>query len=100
MTKTNVGHFFDDYSVGQVFHHGPARNVGEGERALYQALYSTRFAIAVSDPVAQACGLPHAPLDDLIVLHKVSLMLIRTWVILLYQLLYVYKVLTQTLLRN
>lgn len=71
MTKTNVGHFFDDYSVGQVFHHGPARNVGEGERALYQALYSTRFAIAVSDPVAQACGLPHAPLDDLIVFHKV-----------------------------
>lgn len=71
MTKTNAGYFFEDYKVGQTFRHGPLRTVGEGERALYQALYPTRFAVAVSDPVAQACGLPHAPLDDLIVFHKV-----------------------------
>ena len=70
-TKTNAGYFFEDYSVGQTFRHGPLRNVGEGERALYQALYPTRFALSVSDPVAQFCGLPRAPLDDLIVFHKV-----------------------------
>jgi 2-methylfumaryl-CoA hydratase len=71
MTKTNAGYFFEDYSIGQTFRHGPLRNVGEGERALYQSLYPTRFAIAVSDPVAQAVGLPRAPLDDMIVFHKV-----------------------------
>ncbi len=71
MTKTNAGYFFEDYHVGQVFRHGPLRTVGEGERALYQALYPTRFAVAVSDPVAQSVGLPRAPLDDLIVFHKV-----------------------------
>ncbi|SLN26442.1 MaoC family dehydratase [Pseudooctadecabacter jejudonensis] len=71
MTKTNAGYFFEDYQVGQVFRHGPLRNVEEGERALYQALYPTRFAVAVSDPVAMALGLEGAPLDDMIVFHKV-----------------------------
>lgn len=70
-TKTNAGHFFEDYSVGQVFRHGPLRNVGEGERALYQSLYPTRFGLSVSTPLAQSCGLPRAPLDDMIVFHKV-----------------------------
>jgi len=71
MTKTNAGYFFEDYKIGQTFRHGPLRTVGEGERALYQALYPTRFAVSVSDPVAQLCGLPRAPLDDMIVFHKV-----------------------------
>lgn len=71
MSKTNAGYFFEDYRVGQVFRHGPLRNVGEGERALYQALYPTRFALAMSDPMARFVGLPRAPLDDLIVFHKV-----------------------------
>lgn len=71
MKKTNAGHFFEDYAVGQTFRHGPLRNVGEGERALYQALYPTRFGLNVSDPLAQFCGLPSAPLDDMIVFHKV-----------------------------
>ncbi|MDA9208221.1 MaoC family dehydratase [Octadecabacter sp.] len=71
MTKTNAGYFFEDYSVGQMFRHGPLRNVGDGERALYQALYPTRFAVNVSDPTAQFFGLPKAPLDDMIVFHKV-----------------------------
>ena len=71
MSKTNAGHFFEDYSIGQTFRHGPLRNVGEGERALYQSLYPTRFGLNVSDPLAQFLGLPKAPLDDMIVFHKV-----------------------------
>ncbi|WP_375280725.1 MaoC family dehydratase [Pseudooctadecabacter sp.] len=71
MTKTNAGHFFEDYRIGQTFRHGPLRTVGEGERALYQALYPTRFAVNVSDPLAQIVGLPRAPMDDMIVFHKV-----------------------------
>ena len=70
MSKTNAGLFFEDYEIGQVFRHGPLRNVEEGERALYQALYPTRFAVAVSDPVAMVLGLEGAPLDDLIVFHR------------------------------
>ena len=71
MSKTNAGFFFEDYSVGQVFRHGPPRTLGEGERALYQALYPTRFALPVSAPLARLCGLPQAPLDEMIVFHKV-----------------------------
>lgn len=71
MSKTNAGFFFEDYQVGQTFRHGPLRNVGEGERALYQALYPTRFALNVSDPIAKSFGLARAPLDDMIVFHKV-----------------------------
>lgn len=71
MTKTNSGHFFEDYAVGQMFRHGPLRNVTDGERAAYQSFYPTRFGLNVSDPLAQFCGLPRAPLDDLIVFHKV-----------------------------
>ncbi|MDC1297106.1 MaoC family dehydratase [Octadecabacter sp.] len=71
MTKTNAGHFLEDYTIGQTFRHGPLRTVGAGERALYQALYPTRFGLSVSDPLAQFLGLPRAPLDDMIVFHKV-----------------------------
>lgn len=71
MSKTNAGYFFEDYTIGQMFRHGPLRNVGEGERTLYQSLYPTRFGLTTSNPLAQFLGLPMAPLDELIVFHKV-----------------------------
>ncbi|ETX15110.1 MaoC family dehydratase [Roseivivax halodurans JCM 10272] len=69
--KTNAGRFFEDYQVGQVIRHAVPRTVGAGERALYHALYPARHAIHSSDAFAQACGLPAAPLDDLIAFHTV-----------------------------
>lgn len=71
MAKTNPGRFFEDYSVGDVITHGVPRTVGDGERALYHALYPARHALHSSDSFAAACGLGRSPLDDLVVFHTV-----------------------------
>jgi len=69
--KTNPGRFFEDYHVGQVIAHAVPRTVGEGERALYHALYPARHAMYSSDLFAQDCGLPESPLDDMAAFHVV-----------------------------
>ncbi|WP_299192280.1 MaoC family dehydratase [uncultured Litoreibacter sp.] len=69
--KTNAGWFFEDYSIGQVIHHGVPRTLSGGERAMYHALYPARHAIYSSDAFARNCGLAEAPLDDLIAFHTV-----------------------------
>jgi 2-methylfumaryl-CoA hydratase len=71
MSKTNAGRYFEDYRLGERIVHAVPRTLGEGERALYHALYPARHALCSSDDFAQACGLPTAPLDDLIVFHTV-----------------------------
>ena len=71
MAKTNPGRFFEDYAVGQVIAHAVPRTLSGGERALYHALYPARHALYSSDEFARACGLPAAPLDDLIAFHTV-----------------------------
>ncbi|MGB8622162.1 MAG: hypothetical protein WCD16_05030, partial [Paracoccaceae bacterium] len=71
MTKTSAGRFFEDYAVGQVIAHAVPRTLSGGERALYHALYPARHALHSSDEFARACGLPAAPLDDLIAFHSV-----------------------------
>lgn len=69
--KTNAGRFFEDYQIGQTLHHAVPRTLSGGERALYHALYPARHAIHSSDEFARACGLPAAPLDELIAFHTV-----------------------------
>lgn len=71
MSKTNAGRFFEDYAVGDVITHAVPRTISGGERALYHALYPARGALYSSDAFAQACGLPAAPMDDLIAFHTV-----------------------------
>ncbi|KIT17629.1 MaoC family dehydratase [Jannaschia aquimarina] len=71
MTKTNPGRFFEDYRLGDVIRHATPRTVAEGERALYHALYPSRFALHSSDAFAAECGLDGAPMDDLIAFHTV-----------------------------
>ena len=71
MTKTNPGRFFDDYRVGDQITHAVPRTLSGGERALYHALYPARHALHSSDAFARSCGLPSAPLDDLIAFHTV-----------------------------
>ncbi|QDL93570.1 MaoC family dehydratase [Paroceanicella profunda] len=51
--------------------HAVPRTVGPGERALYTALYPSRFALYSSDVFARACGLPASPLEDLAAFHVV-----------------------------
>ncbi len=69
MTKTNPGHFFEDFTVGQVIEHATPRTVTEGDRALYQALYPTRFAVPSSVEFAASVGLTPAPVEDLVAFH-------------------------------
>jgi len=69
--KTNPGNFFEDFRIGQVIRHAAPRTIGEGERALYTALYGSRFAVQSSDVFARGLGYRASPLDDLLVFHIV-----------------------------
>jgi 2-methylfumaryl-CoA hydratase len=71
MDKTNSGNFFEDFKLGQKITHATPRTLGQGDQALYTALYGSRFALQSSDAFAQTVGLPRAPLDDLLVFHAV-----------------------------
>ncbi len=69
--KTHGGNFFEDFQLGQKIVHATPRTLNQGDAALYQALYGSRFALQSSDAFAQGCGLPRSPLDDLLVFHTV-----------------------------
>jgi 2-methylfumaryl-CoA hydratase len=67
--KTNPGNFFEDFTVGQVIEHATPRTVTEGDRALYGAIYPTRFAIPSSAAFASSVGLAAHPVEELIGFH-------------------------------
>ena len=67
--KTNPGNFFEDFSVGQVIEHATPRTVTEGDRALYGAIYPTRFAVPSSAAFAASVGLTAHPVEELVGFH-------------------------------
>jgi len=69
MSKTGAGNFFEDFSLGQKIVHATPRTLSDGDRALYAALYGSRFAVQSSDEFARAIGYPASPLDDLLVFN-------------------------------
>lgn len=69
--KTNIGNYFEDFSIGQSIQHATPRSVSEGDQALYTALYGSRFVLQSSHHFAERLGLPRSPLDDLLVFHIV-----------------------------
>lgn len=69
--KTNPGHFFEDFRIGQQLRHATPRTVTVGDVALYHGLFGPRFAVQSSDAFARAIGYRQAPLDDLLVFHMV-----------------------------
>ncbi|MEM1420013.1 MAG: MaoC family dehydratase [Pseudomonadota bacterium] len=69
MTKTNTGNFFENFQIGQILRHAAPRTITEGDRALYTALYPTRFALYSSDAFARECGLQESPIEDLAAFH-------------------------------
>ena len=71
MSKTDPGHYFEDFRLGQRLEHATPRTVTAGDVALYTALYGPRFALFSSDEFARSCGLPAAPVDPLIAFHTV-----------------------------
>lgn len=71
MSKNHPGNFFEDFRLGQVIRHATPRTIGDGDRALYAALYGSRFAVQSAETFAKAIGYPSAPIDDLLVFHIV-----------------------------
>ncbi|MBX3445398.1 MAG: MaoC family dehydratase [Parvibaculaceae bacterium] len=69
--KTNEGNYFEDFRVGQVLHHATPRTVTEGDVALYQALFGSRFSLQSSAEVARKAGYKSAPVDDMLAFHIV-----------------------------
>jgi 2-methylfumaryl-CoA hydratase len=69
--KTDSGNFFEDFRLGQKLVHATPRTLTEGDRALYNALYGSRFALQSADSFAQRLGYRQSPLDDLLVFHTV-----------------------------
>jgi 2-methylfumaryl-CoA hydratase len=69
--KIGRGNFFEDFRLGQEILHATPRTVSAGDAAVYAALYGSRFALQSSDAFARGCGLPLAPLDDLLAFHVV-----------------------------
>lgn len=65
------GNFFEDFRIGAVLNHATPRTLTTGDTALYTALTGSRFALHSADTFAQACGLPQAPVDDMLVFHIV-----------------------------
>jgi 2-methylfumaryl-CoA hydratase len=70
-TKTDAGHFFEDFRLGQQIRHATPRTISLGDVALYHGLFGPRFAVQSSDAFAQKIGYPRSPLDDLLVFHMV-----------------------------
>jgi len=68
-SKTWAGNFFEDFEVGQVIEHATPRTVTEGDRALYGAIYPTRFAVPSSAAFAASVGLQQHPVEELIGFH-------------------------------
>lgn len=71
MTKASEGNFFEDFRPGMQIVHAVPRTITTGDVALYSALYGMRFAIQSSDAFAQSCGLPQAPIDNLLLFHVI-----------------------------
>ena len=69
--KTNPGHFFEDFRLGQMLRHATPRTVTTGDVALYTALTGSRFAVQSSDEFARSLGYPQSPIDDLLTFHIV-----------------------------
>jgi 2-methylfumaryl-CoA hydratase len=70
-SKTGPSNYFEDFRVGQTLTHATPRTVTTGDVAVYNGLFSPRFAVQSSDPFAQKIGYARAPVDDLLVFHTV-----------------------------
>jgi 2-methylfumaryl-CoA hydratase len=71
MSKSGDGNFFEDFRLGQVIRHATPRSLTQGDAAVYQGLFGSRFAVQSSDAFARGIGYPHAPIDDLLLFHVV-----------------------------
>jgi 2-methylfumaryl-CoA hydratase len=71
MSKSNPGHFFEDFRLGETLVHATPQTLTEGDLALYRALTGSRHVLYSSAPFARAAGLPGLTADPLHAFHIV-----------------------------
>ena len=70
-SKSNPGHFFEDFFVGMPLAHATPQTLTEGDIALYRALTGGRFVQYSSSEFAKAAGYPGLTIDPLHAFHVV-----------------------------
>ncbi len=71
MTKSNPGHFFEDFYVGMTLRHATPLTVSVGDISLYRALTGSRHALYSAETFAMANGYQSLPVDPLLAFHVV-----------------------------
>jgi len=71
MTKSNPGHYFEDFKPGMELVHATPLTVSAGDISLYRALTGTRHALYSAETFAAANGFPALPVDPLLAFHVV-----------------------------
>lgn len=71
MTKSNPGHFFEDFYVGMELRHATPLTVSNGDISLYRALTGGRHALYSAATFAAANGYAGQALDPLLAFHIV-----------------------------
>lgn len=71
MTKSNPGHFFEDFYVGMSLRHATPLTVTTGDISLYRALTGSRHALYSAATFATANGYDGLPIDPLLAFHVV-----------------------------
>jgi 2-methylfumaryl-CoA hydratase len=70
-SKTRAGNFFEDFVVGNTFHHAVPRTITDGDIALYIALTGDRRALHCSREFARSLGFEREIVHDMLVFHMV-----------------------------
>lgn len=71
MTKSNPGHFFEDFHVGMELRHATPLTVTTGDISLYRALTGSRHALFSAATFATSNGYDGLPIDPLLAFHIV-----------------------------
>ena len=71
MTKSNPGHFFEDFYVGMTLRHATPLTLSTGDISLYRALTGSRHALYSAETFATANGYDGLPVDPLLAFHVV-----------------------------
>ena len=67
--KNPAGNFFEDFRIGQLFHHATPRTITDGDCSLYIALTGARQTLHSAMPVAHAMGYENRTVDDMLAFH-------------------------------
>jgi len=71
MTKSNPGHYFEDFYVGMALHHATPLTLSTGDVSLYRALTGSRQVLFSASTFAKANGYSDLPVDPLLAFHVV-----------------------------